>query len=46
MAPWDEPSSRTCYASKRELLQMEMEKDANKVVEKRMNHIKYLFPSK
>jgi hypothetical protein len=46
MAPWDEPSSRTCYASKRELLQMEKEKDANKVVEEMMNHIKELFPSK
>jgi two-component sensor histidine kinase len=46
MAPWDEPSSRTCYASKMALLQMEKEKDANKVVEEMMNRIKELFPAK
>jgi hypothetical protein len=43
MAPWDEPSSRTCHASRRELLQMEMEKDANEVVEELMNRVKELF---
>jgi hypothetical protein len=43
MAPWDEPSSKTCYASRRALLQMEKEKVANKVVEEMMNRIKELF---
>jgi hypothetical protein len=43
MAPWDELSSRTWYASKRELLQMEKEKATNKVVDEMMNHIKELF---
>jgi len=46
MAPLDEPSSRTCYTSKRELLQMEKEKVANKVDEVMMNRIKELFPAK
>jgi hypothetical protein len=46
MAPWDEPSSITYYASKRTLLQMEKEKYANKVVEEMMNRIKELFPTK
>ena len=45
MAPWDEPPSKSCYASKKELLQMEKEKDANKVVEEMMNHIRELFPA-
>jgi hypothetical protein len=43
MEPWDEPSSRTCHASRRALLQMEMEKDANEAVEELMNHVKELF---
>ena len=46
MAPWDEPSSRTCYASKKALLQMEKEKVANKATKKMMNRIKELFPAK
>jgi hypothetical protein len=41
MAPWDEPSSRNWYASKRELIQMEKEK----AIEEMMNRIKDLFPS-
>jgi hypothetical protein len=45
MAPWDEPPFINCYASKKELLQMEKEKDANKVVEEMMNHIRELFPT-
>jgi hypothetical protein len=43
MAPWDEPPSRNCYASKKERLQMEKEKAANKVVEEMMNLIRELF---
>jgi hypothetical protein len=46
MAPWYEPSSRTCYASKMALLKMEKEKDSNKDDEEMMNHIKELFPAK
>jgi hypothetical protein len=45
MAPWDEPPSRNCYASKKELLQMEKEKAANKAVEEMMNLIRELFPA-
>jgi hypothetical protein len=45
MAPWDEPSSRTCYDSKMAFLQMEKEKVANKAAKEMMNHIKELFPS-
>jgi hypothetical protein len=45
MAPWDEPPSRNCYASKKELLQMEKEKDANKDVEEMMILIRELFPA-
>jgi hypothetical protein len=45
MASWDEPPSRNCYASKKELLQMEKEKAANKVVEEMMNLIRELFPA-
>jgi hypothetical protein len=41
MAPWDEPSSRTCYHSKMAFLQMEKENAAKKM----MNHIRELFPS-
>jgi hypothetical protein len=40
MAPWDEPPSRNCYASKKELLQMEKENAANKAVEEMMNLIR------
>jgi hypothetical protein len=46
MAPWDEPSSRTCYVSNMELLQMEKEKVANKTIEEMMNRIKELFLAK
>jgi len=46
MAPWYEPSSKTCYASKMALLKMEKEKDSNKYDEEMMNHIKELFPAK
>jgi hypothetical protein len=45
MAPWDEPSSRTCYDSKMEFLQMEKEKVANKAAKEMMNHIRELFPA-
>jgi hypothetical protein len=45
MAPWDEPSSRTCYDSKMAFLQMEKEKVANKAAKEMMNRIKELFPS-
>jgi hypothetical protein len=43
MAPWDEPSSITCYDSKMEFLQMEKEKVVNKDAKKMMNRIKELF---
>ena len=43
MAPWDEPSSRTCYDSKMAFLQMEKEKVANKAAKKMMNRIRKLF---
>jgi len=43
MAPWDEPSSRSFYPSRRELLQMEKEKSANKDAKEMMNRIKDLF---
>jgi hypothetical protein len=43
MEPWDEPSSKTFYASRREILQMDKEKAANKFVEEMMNPIKELF---
>jgi hypothetical protein len=45
MAPWDEPSSITCYDSKMEFLQMEKEKVANKDAKEMMNHIKELLPT-
>jgi len=45
MAPWDEPSSRTCYDSKMAFLQMEKEKAANKDAKEKMNNIRELFPS-
>jgi hypothetical protein len=45
MAPWDEPSSKTCYDSKMEFLQMEKEKVANKDAKEMMNHIRELFPA-
>ena len=45
MASWDEIPSRNCYASRKELLQMEKEKAANKSTEEMMNHIRELFPS-
>jgi hypothetical protein len=45
MAPWDEPSSRTCYDSKMAFLQMEKEKVANKYAKEMMNQIRELFPS-
>jgi hypothetical protein len=45
MAPRDEPPFINCYASKKELLQMEKEKDANKDADEMMNHIRELFPS-
>jgi hypothetical protein len=43
MAPWDEPSSKTCYESKMAFLQMEKEKDANKAAKEMMNRIRELF---
>jgi hypothetical protein len=46
MEPWDESSSRTCYALKSTLLQMEKENDDNKYVEEMINRIKDLFPAK
>jgi hypothetical protein len=45
MAPWDETPSKKFYASKKEILQMEKEKAANKAVEEMMNLIRDLFPS-
>jgi len=45
MAPWDEPSSKTCYDSKMAFLQMEKEKDVNSAAKEMMNHIKELFPT-
>jgi hypothetical protein len=45
MTPWDEPPFRNFYASKKEILRIEKEKDVNKVVEEMMNHIRELFIS-
>jgi hypothetical protein len=45
MAPWNEPPSRNCCASKKDFLQMEKEKAANKYVEEMMNLIRELFPT-
>jgi hypothetical protein len=45
MAPWDEPSSRTCYDLKMANLRMEKEKVANKDAMEMMNHIRELFPA-
>jgi hypothetical protein len=43
MAPWDEPSSITCHASRRDLLKMEMEKFIDEAIEELMNLLKELF---
>ena len=43
MTPWDEPPSRNCYATKKELLKME--KDANKAAKEMMNLRRELFHS-
>jgi hypothetical protein len=43
MAPWDGPSSRTCYDLKMENLRMENEKVANKDAKDMMNRIRELF---
>jgi hypothetical protein len=45
MAPWDEPSSRTCCDWTIKFLQMEKEKPTNKVSKEMMNHIRELFPT-
>jgi hypothetical protein len=45
MAPWDEPSSKTCYDLKMVFLQMEKENVANKAPKEMMNHIRELFPT-
>jgi hypothetical protein len=41
MAPWNQP--RLCHPSWKEILQMEREKDANKVIEELMNRVKELL---